>query len=108
MKVAILDGTLCTGVTELISVEGMENVVVLDSDSEDFNFLYRKYENGKWSEEKFIPELQEPKSEAEKIQDSILAFQEAFATKYEEDIETNIKRDEVLATIYETVLEGNE
>lgn len=44
----------------------------------------------------------------ESINDSNLALAEAVATNYETNLERAEKTDEVLATIYETILGGQE
>lgn len=44
----------------------------------------------------------------ENINDSNLALAEAVATNYETNLERAEKTDEVLATIYETILGGQE
>lgn len=44
----------------------------------------------------------------ESINDSSLALAEAVATNYETNLERAEKTDEVLATIYETILGGQE
>lgn len=44
----------------------------------------------------------------ESINDSNLALAEAVATNYEVNLERAAKTDEVLATIYETILGGQE
>lgn len=44
----------------------------------------------------------------ESINDSSLALAEAVATNYETNLERAEKNDEVLATIYETILGGQE
>ena len=44
----------------------------------------------------------------ENISDSNLALAEAVATNYETNLERAEKTDEVLATIYETILGGQE
>ena len=44
----------------------------------------------------------------ESINDSSLALAEAVATNYEAGLERTEKNDEVLATIYETILGGQE
>lgn len=84
-----------------------ETMKYMAVEGEDGDFLYHKYVDGKWSEEKFLPpEPDQIKTETEKLSESVLVLSEAFATKYEEDINKDLKNSEVLATIYEALLEG--
>lgn len=55
---------VCINVLQLKDVNFSDKYVEIDSFDEDL--LFRKYENGQWSEEKFLPtepEPQEPSTE---------------------------------------------
>ena len=51
---------LCVGVSQLAAKITAEDMIEIDAYDEDY--LWRKYENGKWSEEKYkpIPSMEEP------------------------------------------------
>lgn len=49
------DDNVCIGYASLKTIESNENLVYLP-DGWDEDFLWRKYENGEWSAEKFEPE----------------------------------------------------
>lgn len=48
------DDNVCIGVSSLSGEVDVDNMIRIDSNSEDY--FYRKYENGEWSEEKYVPD----------------------------------------------------
>ena len=48
------ENKICIGISSLSGEATADNMVKVDSFSEDF--IWRKYENGQWSEEKFLPQ----------------------------------------------------
>lgn len=52
------DENICIGISQLTGEVEVENMVQIEDFNEDY--LWRKYENGQWSEEKFYPPVPEP------------------------------------------------
>ena len=48
------ENNVCIGISSLSGEVNAPNMIQIPEYSEDY--LYRKYENGQWSEEKFIPD----------------------------------------------------
>lgn len=61
----INENGICVGVSSLSGEVQAENMIKIDSYSEDY--LYRKYENGAWSKEKYEPQSTAPLSEFEQL-----------------------------------------
>lgn len=45
---------ICIGISQLSGKVNADNLIVIDQ--VDSDYLWRKYENGQWSEEKFLPD----------------------------------------------------
>jgi len=54
----INEESLCIGVSCLSGKIEADNMIEIPS--YDTDYIYRKYENGQWSEEKYIPEMPDP------------------------------------------------
>lgn len=64
-----------------ISISGygseMDHEILIAIESENYDYLWRKYENGEWSEEKFKPEPQpQPPSEIDLLKARIATLEE--------------------------------
>lgn len=76
---------ICTAISMLSGEVNQENLIPIDSIDEDL--LYRKFENGQWSSEKYIPPTTAQETLEDKIsriEDTNFILMDALATVYEE------------------------
>lgn len=66
---------VCIAISQLAEIVTASNMVRIDAF--DTDKLWHKYENGKWSIEKFEPQTTAPLTEFEQLKVSIQATQEA-------------------------------
>ena len=86
------DENICIGVSAL--KEEIVGADMVEIESLDYDCLWRKYENGEWSEEKYEPEPVEPE---ETIEEKLNRMEQDFQ-------ETKLIQYDVLATIFEEIL----
>lgn len=76
------DSNLCVGISTLTTALADANLVEIPAFDEDY--LYRKYENGTWSAEKYEPVPADPQPTNAEIQANQLIIMDALATIYED------------------------
>lgn len=78
------ENNICIGISQLSGEVTADNMIEIETASNDF--LWRKYNNGVWSDEKFepIPEPTTPEPTNAEIQANQLVIMEVLATIYEE------------------------
>lgn len=64
----INENSICFAVSTLSGVVNAENLIQIES--YDTDIIYRKYENGQWSAEKFEPQSTAPLTEFEQLKAS--------------------------------------
>lgn len=57
------ENSICTGISSLSESVSAVNMIMIESADDDY--LWRKYENGEWSEEKYLPPEPEPQTSLE-------------------------------------------
>ena len=82
------ENNICVGVSQLSGK--VNNYNMIEIDSYDYDYMWKKYENGIWSKEKFEPkstapidEFEQLKLDNEKLKQDNLTTLEACAELYE-------------------------
>lgn len=69
------EDNICITISRLNNQVNHDNMILLENYDEDY--IWRKYENGEWSEEKFEPEPEpEPPSEVDLLKAKIQSLEE--------------------------------
>ena len=70
------ENNICIGVSQLSGEVDAPNMVSIPEFTEDY--IWRKYEDGEWSEEKFEPQTTAPLTEFEKLKQDQELIKEAL------------------------------
>lgn len=69
---------ICIGISQLSGEVSDSNMVRIPNADPDY--LWRKYENGQWSEEKYEPQITAPLTEFEEVQQRVSDLEMAVAS----------------------------
>lgn len=72
----INENSICVGVSQLSGEVIADNMIEIDS--ADTDYLWRKYENGAWSNEKFEPQSTAPIDEFSLMQEKVVESEQAI------------------------------
>jgi uncharacterized protein YlxW (UPF0749 family) len=85
---------ICIGISQLSGEVTDENMIELNNFSQDF--LWRKYENGNWSAEKYEPQSTAPLTEFEKLQAENITLKEKVSQLETDKLNTQLTLAEVI------------